>query len=71
MIVPQPALEEFEAQQAREAHAGHSYADALTRFAALWSYAREINPSLGADWTDDVEAAIAVARALNGRSPAA
>lgn len=71
MIAPHPALEEFEARQAREAHIGRSYADALARFTALWVYAREINPALGAEWTEDIEAAIAVGRALNGLSPAA
>jgi hypothetical protein len=71
MIVPHPSLEEFDSQQAREAYTGRSYADALARFTALWVYAREINPALGAEWVDDVTAAIAVGRALNGLSPAA
>lgn len=71
MIASHRALEEFEAQQGREAHAGSSYADALARFTALWVYAREINPSMGADWMDDIQADIAVARALNGLPPSA
>ena len=71
MMAPHPTFEEFEAQQAREAHVGRSYADALARFTALWVYAREINPSMGADWMDDIQADIAVARALNGLPPTA
>jgi hypothetical protein len=71
MITPHPALEEFEAEQARVAYAGMSYQEALARFEALWAYAREINPLMGADWREDIQADIAVARALNGLPPAA
>ncbi|HET7584463.1 MAG TPA: hypothetical protein VFK13_06115 [Gemmatimonadaceae bacterium] len=53
-----------------------SYAEALERFTALWTYARQINPTLGAmpseaDWRDDLRADLAIARAVNGLPPTA
>ncbi|HEX6808480.1 MAG TPA: hypothetical protein VF118_10860 [Gemmatimonadaceae bacterium] len=69
MITAPAALEALDLEQARTAYRGLSYHDALARFTALWCYAREINPEIGANWRHDVEADIAVARALNGLSP--
>src|SRR5688572_14488054 len=70
MIVSSRRLDEFEAQYQREAFATLSYGDALARFAALWAEARIIRPDLGQDWQEDVEADVAVARAVNGLPPA-
>jgi hypothetical protein len=71
MIVATPRLEEFEARYQREAYAGLSYQEALARYAALWAEARALNPDLGADWVADLEADLAVARAVNGLPPRA
>ncbi len=70
MIVSSKRLEEFEARYQREAFANLSYHEALARFAALWAEARLIRPDLGQEWREDLEADFAVARAINGLSPA-
>jgi hypothetical protein len=69
MITSPAALEALDLEQARTAYRGLSYHDALARFTALWRYSREINLEIGANWRDDVEADIAVGRALNGLPP--
>lgn len=69
MVIPSPVLAEFERRFQREALADLSPADALARFAALWAYARELNPEIGADWRHDLEPDLAIARAVNGLSP--
>ena len=69
MIVSSKRLEEFEARYQREAFANLSYQEALARFAALWAEARLIRPDLGQEWREDLEADLAVARAINGLSP--
>jgi hypothetical protein len=61
---------ELEARYQREALAGLRYAEALERFAALWAEARVLHPELGVDWQADLEADLAVARAVNGLPPA-
>lgn len=71
MIVSSKRLQEFEARYQREAFAGLSYEEALARFAALWAAARVIRPDLGDGWREDLEADLAVARAVNGLPPAA
>ncbi len=70
MINASRRLAEFEARYQREAYADRTYVEALARFAALWAEARALNPELGADWSHDLQADIAVARALNGLPPA-
>ena len=70
MIRSSERLAEFEACYQREAFAASSYEDALARFAALWAEARLIRPDLGQDWIADLDADLAVARAVNGLSPA-
>ena len=70
MIRSSERLAEFEARYQREAFAASTYGDALARFAALWAEARVIRPDLGQDWTVDLDADLAVARAVNGLSPA-
>ena len=71
MIVFSRRLVELEARYQREAFRGLSYEEALARFAALWAEACALNPELGADWREDLESDLAVARALNGLPPAA
>jgi len=65
-----PRLDAFEKQCGREAFRSLSYAEALDRFTALWVEARALNPDFGTDWREDLEADIALARALNGLPPA-
>lgn len=60
---------EFEARYRREAYRDLSFRDALSIFEAMWVHARKLNPQLGEDWREDLEATIAVARALNGLPP--
>ena len=69
MIVSSKRLDEFEASYQREAFASLTYEDALARFAALWAEARVLSPDLGQDWRGDLEADLAVARAVNGLPP--
>lgn len=70
MITAPEKLARLEAQFAREAYAGMTYAQALERFAALWALVREIRPAADEDWLDDLEPDLAVARAVNGLPPA-
>jgi len=69
MLRPTDRLHELEARDERERIL--TYADALERYAALWREAQALNPSLGADWADDLAGDLAVARAVNGLPPAA
>jgi hypothetical protein len=69
MIVNSPALEAFEARYQREAYRDLTYAQALAHFAALWEEACALRPDMGADWAEDIQADIAVARAVNGLPP--
>jgi hypothetical protein len=59
-------LQEFERWYASTVLARRSYDDALAVFAALWRYARQIDPVFPRDWEVDVEADIELARVLNG-----
>lgn len=69
MLNPTPLWREFERRDAREAYASLTYEQALRRFEAMWAHARALRPDLGEDWLDDVQADIAVARAVNGLPP--
>ena len=69
MIRPNARWREFEAHYRREAHRDLSFREALSAFEAMWVHARKLNPRLGEDWREDLEATIAVARALNGLPP--
>lgn len=70
MIVPSPALAQLEARYQRDAFRDLTYEQALARFAALWAEALALGADLGADWREDLEADLAVARAVNGLPPA-
>lgn len=69
MIRANARWREFEARYQREAHRDLSFREALSIFEAMWIHARKLNPRLGEDWREDLEATIAVARALNGLPP--
>ena len=71
MILPGEQLAEFEKSQIRNGLRDMTYARALEIFTALWIEAQQLNPDIGADWRDDLEPALAIARALNGIQPAA
>jgi hypothetical protein len=71
MIRDPDRLAEFERQDKQEALRNMSYLDALAIFESLWEEARALNPNFGKDWRRDIEPVLAVARAVNGLSPAA
>jgi len=58
-------LREFEAGYQRN-QLTLSYAQALERFAALWTEARALRPDLGSDWEEDLQPDLRIARILNG-----
>lgn len=70
MIRSSERLEQLESRYQKAAFDGLSYEQALERFAALWAEARALNADLGADWEEDLEPDLAVARAVNGLPPA-
>ncbi len=59
-------LEEFERQYIAMRTARLSYMEALALFAGSWRHALALNPRLGEDWLEDVQADIELARVLNG-----
>lgn len=65
-----PRLAELEERWEREALAGLGYREALARFEALWHEARQLGVVPDPDWREDLEADLAVARAVNGLPPA-
>jgi hypothetical protein len=60
-----PELTELEQRHAREVSGRLTYREALSRFTALWVYARRVNPDFPAAWQDDIAADIELARVLN------
>lgn len=67
------ALDELDRRYAREAFRGMSYGEALERFAALWAYARKLDPEFPRGskpdaWREHLEADLTLARVLNGRA---
>lgn len=69
MLNPSPMFRQFERRYDREALRGDSYPAALSRFAALWAHARNLNPDLGLEWAQDLASDRAIARAVNGLPP--
>jgi len=59
-------LRDFERSYAAAEQSQRSYRDALDIFAALWRYARQMNPAFPGGWEQDVEPDIELARVLNG-----
>ena len=69
MIRPSPLLEEFERRYAREAYRGLDYEAALALFTGLWIEAAALDDAFPRAWRDDLQADLAVARAVNGLPP--
>ena len=61
MIRPSTRWQEFNAHYRREAYSDMSFREALSIFEAMWVHARKLNPRLGEDWREDMQASIAVA----------
>jgi hypothetical protein len=70
MIEPSAALADLEARYQREAFRGLTYELALARFAALWAEAVALGADFEAGWREDLEADLAIGRAVNGLPPA-
>lgn len=69
MLRPSPKLEEIDRRHARERLARRSYSEALAVFAALWREASALDGEFPGPWREDLEADLAVARAVNGFPP--
>jgi hypothetical protein len=70
MIRHSTELDELEARYVRQVIGPMTYHEALEWFAALWVYAKTLDPGFPqGDWREDIEVDIAVARLLNGRGP--
>ncbi|MDP2956357.1 MAG: hypothetical protein Q8N53_08040 [Longimicrobiales bacterium] len=69
MIRSTPELASFERRYARERGRDATYAGALEVFTALWVEAAALNPDFRADWREDIEPDLAIARALNELPP--
>lgn len=71
MLRPTPELLEFERRYARHRDSQATYGQALAVFKALWTEARTLRPDFpSVDWRRDIEADLAIARAVNGLPPA-
>ncbi len=70
MVNSSERLKRLEAEFERSVYGSMTYGKALERFAALWSEACLLNPAMGQDWLEDLAPDLAVARAVNGLSPA-
>jgi hypothetical protein len=60
-------LQALEDADRRSALRALTYYQALDIFLALWEEARLLNPHMGADWLQDVQCDIEIARTLNAR----
>ncbi|MGH9337804.1 MAG: hypothetical protein ACRD21_28970 [Vicinamibacteria bacterium] len=69
MIRRTEELEAFERRYIREEISKLSYRAALALFEALWMEASALNPDFPGDWRSDIEADLAIARAVNGLPP--
>jgi len=69
MLKPSPLLEEFETKYARERTSSRTPEEAMAIVSALWEEASTLNPDFPTDWRDDLEADLAIARAINGLPP--
>lgn len=63
-------LLELDRRWEREMYGSMSYREALARYSALWAEALALREDIGADWEEDLEPALAIARAVNGLPPA-
>ncbi len=70
-MIKDPAhLAAFEARLADAADQAMSLPEALAWYAAALAEARAVRPDLGDDWLEDLAPDFAIARAVNGLSPA-
>jgi hypothetical protein len=69
MLKPSPRLAEFDAKYARARTDARTPEDAMAVMAALWAEAVALNPDFPTDWKEDLEADLAIARAINGLPP--
>jgi hypothetical protein len=69
MLRPSALLDEFEARCARERTGARTLAEAMAVLSALWDEAAALNPDFPSDWREDLEADLAIARAINGLPP--
>ncbi|MBM4184421.1 MAG: hypothetical protein FJ207_09360 [Gemmatimonadetes bacterium] len=69
MLRPSPLLDDFETTYARERTAARTPEEAMAIVAALWNEAVALNPDFPSDWREDLEADLAIARAINGLPP--
>ena len=51
----------------RSTSRARTYYESLDLYLLLWEEARLLNPGMGADWLDDVQCNIQIARTLNAR----
>lgn len=63
-------LEDLDRRWEQHAYGELSFHHALGRFAALWQQARVLHAEPGRDWQSDLEADLAIARAVNDLPPA-
>lgn len=70
MIGDAGQLHRFEAEYQRTAYREMSLPDALALYQRLLGEARALDPAFGLDWQADLASDLAIARAINGLSPA-
>ncbi len=70
MLNPTHALRALDDRDAVETGRALTYERAAEIVDGLWREALFLNPDLGADWLDDVQCDIAIARTLRARSRA-
>ena len=69
MLRPSKRLIDLESSHENATYGSMDYAEALSRFTAMWMEAIKLNPDRGKDWKDDLEPDLAIARILNGLPP--
>ena len=67
MIRSPLALQALEDADLRSTLRSRTYYESLDLYLLLWEEARLLNPDMGADWLDDVQCDIEIARTLNAR----
>ena len=68
MIKSPDLVRALEAADLRSTLCSRTYYESLDIYLLLWEEARLLNPDMGADWLDDVQCSIEIARTLNARS---
>lgn len=62
-------LQALDRRWERRAYREMDYSQALARFAALWDESLRLHGEPGRSWREDLEADLAIARAVNGLPP--